>query len=171
MTSPKTLRRWPMRNFLAELERSAEDDLDPFDLFVRRELRICRIKARLRLASRKAWDQIDAASRVPVEDLRSELEVAIFESAFNLGFEHGIIAERTGGAGRSRQTKTGQERFRLSIKRLLVEADLPAEDAASALLDFYSALARPLPRARPSLGHSPVPRGRGGWHSRGRDRR
>jgi hypothetical protein len=127
------------------------------------------LKSRLRTASRKAWNQIDSASRVPVEDLRSELEVAIFESAFNLGFEHGIISERTGRPGR-RRAMTTQKRFRRSIRRLLAEASLPPEDAASALLDFYRALMRPIPPLRSPLGHSPVPRVLGGSRGRVRDR-
>lgn len=142
MTSLKTLRRWPTRNFLAELERPTREDIHPFDLFARREARIRRIKARLQVASRVAQAQTDNASRIAVADLRSDLEVAIFESAFNLGFEHGVINERTAGHVGRRLTTAGQKRFRQSIRRLLAETDLSTQDAAAALLDFCGALAR-----------------------------
>ena len=143
MTSPKTLRRWPKRDFLAELERpAAEEDLHPFDVFARREARIRRLKARLRVASGKARAETDAARRAVVEDLRSDLEVAIFESAFNLGFEHGVINERTAGRADRRKAKRAQQRFRASIRRLLAGTDLSTQEAAAALLDFCGALAR-----------------------------
>jgi hypothetical protein len=148
MTSLKTLRRWPTHDFLAELEPSTEDPSYPFDGFFRREAEVRRLRRRLQVASGALWKEIDVASRTTVEDLRSDLESAIFKAAFNLGFEHGMISERTAGRIGRRQAKAAQKRFCLSVQQLLAENDLSTQGAAAALLDFCGALVRgPRPTA------------------------
>ena len=154
--SVRGLRLWPGRNFLAELERQQEgDDLHPFDMFARREPRIRRLKARLRVASGAMRGRIAAAARLTIEDTRAELEAALFETAFNVGFEHGLIAERaasSGGGGAS----PSERRFRLAVRRLLADSELSSPDAGSALLDFCRALMKGIPLPNPTVHGRPL---------------
>lgn len=85
----RTARRWPSRNFLAELEPTLRDPISVEDL-ARRSPRLRRLYRTLRSASSAVRSRVSESEWIRLADTRALIGTTEFELAFNLGFEHGF---------------------------------------------------------------------------------
>jgi hypothetical protein len=138
-----SLRRWPSRNFLGELEPSLRDRYALDDL-ARRDPRLRGLHRRLRAVSRTIEARIGGPDWVRYSDARALLQTAEFELAFNLGFENGLIAGRADTLAAESSENEPAERLRMSVRRALAEVPLAANAALTVLLELAHALALPL---------------------------
>jgi hypothetical protein len=138
-TATTTLRRWPERNFLAELEPPLRET-NALDDVARRDPRLRRLQRRLALASRTIRGRVSSEVWVSFSDASLAVLSAEFELAFNLGFENGFLSGRTERT-RSSRPPLPDDRFASDIRRLIAGTEAPRERLLGALLEVSSALA------------------------------
>lgn len=158
MTSAIRSRRWPHRNFLDELEPAllqpdAIEDLAHRDPRLRNAYRV------LRRWSRKIRLQVPSDDWASLRDARALIQTMEFELAFNLGFETGLLARRTGLSPRP----TGRGRTDLDLAALAALQNLlrtkgAPKRAATFLVRLASALLEPEPPRLADPGRPPAVR-------------
>lgn len=145
-----TIRRWPARDFFKEF-RSATDADDPIDVLITRDPRVSRLrKAVSRLAGR-VHEQVNAQDWIALADAYALLRATEVEAGFNLGFENGVVRERSETAARRRHRAAispAEAEFRTELRRMLAASPLPAAAVTSALLELSWALVREPRHAR-----------------------
>jgi hypothetical protein len=138
-----TIRRWPSRNFLAEL--SVEHEPVEIDDLARRERSLRRLMTSFSATSEIVRAQVRGPDWIAFSDARTELRSAEFEAAFNLGFEHGVMtapAERADARPPARL-----KQFRRQLRVVLGRTTLTNQDLLGAMLDLCAALAKGPPDA------------------------
>jgi hypothetical protein len=136
--STHALRKWPRRNFLAELDPELRDSRAIDDL-ARESVHLRRLHAAVRALSRPIRSRIGRKAWVEFGDARSALQAAEFELAFNLGFENGLIAAQTKLPRRG--ASEPERQLHQELRRLLAGAALPGNRLLALLLEFSRALA------------------------------
>jgi len=143
-----TLRRWPARNFLAELEPEQRDRYALDDLALR-DPRCRHTYRNVQRLGRILQTRMGGPDWVRFTDARTSFQTALFELAFNLGFENGMIKMRAESLRGSKTHSVEMERrFSAGLRSLLAAAPLTAERAMLLLLEVAYALAAaemPLP--------------------------
>lgn len=135
--STRGLRKWPRRNFLAELDPRLRDTRAIDDL-ARESVHLRRLQAAVRKRSGPIRSRIGRKAWVEFADARSALQAAEFELAFNLGFENGLIAAQT--RLHRRAASEPERQLREDLRGLLAGAVLPRNRLLALLLEFSRAL-------------------------------
>jgi hypothetical protein len=136
MKPQRTLRRWPTRNFLAELDTPQRDRYAIDDL-ARREPRIRRAQRLVRAAARSVEARVHGPDWIRYRDAAMTLQLAIFEVAFNLGYENGLIARTSATPGDHGTSEQNAERtLHLELRRALAHAPLRSDRAARVVLEI-----------------------------------
>ena len=155
MSPSSSLRRWPKRNFLAEIDPELRDT-HAIDDLAREDVALRRLHGTVRKISLSIRQRIDRAEWLEFADARSALQTAEFELAFNLGFENGLIAGRTEpstesrGRGGNKTAHARYEALRGEIRQMVAHASIPHARVLAVLLEFSRALAIDAPRGSPS---------------------
>jgi len=160
------LLHWPARNYFAELEPPMKETHPVDDLMGRDpDLRKIRRSAyrRLRLLQKHA----DSNALLDFEAERNHLDAARVETAFNIGFEGGLIAGRAEGIERTRRSSPGPDEraFRYEILRTVLTTRACPQDMQAAVLEVAWALALSAPpdlAASDASGARSRPRAPGG---------
>ncbi len=147
MRSHGHLRRWPRRNFLAELEPDLRDT-HAIDDLARRDPRLRRLQAGVRVTSRSIRSRVKPDAWIEFADLLAAARTMEFEIAFNLGFENGLVRGRVEAAGKGRHRKrTVEERgFEGEIRRLIAGSEIASNRLLALLAELCAALAAGEPR-------------------------
>jgi len=143
------LRKWPSRNFLAELEPELRESGHIEDL-IGREPRLRALNAKVAALARRLRPGINSRDWLAYADARAFLRTAEFELAFNLGFENGLVlgrAERLAPPVPPRG-HPHEDDPRHDLLRVLAGTTRPPEDAATRLLELALALLRGAPTAQ-----------------------
>jgi len=138
-----TIRRWPSRNFLAEL--SVEHEPAEIDDLARRARPLRRLMTSFRATSEIVRAQVRGPDWIEFSDARTELRSAEFKAAFNLGFEHGALTVRAERAAALPSARLKQ--FRRQLRVVLGRTTLTNQDLLGAMLDLCVALAKGPPDA------------------------
>jgi hypothetical protein len=136
-----TLRRWPARNFLAELEPELRDRYALDDLALR-DPRCRHAYRKVQMLGRILQSRMGGPDWVRFTDARTSFQTALFELAFNLGFENGMIRTRAESLrGGKTHPEEVERRFSAALRSLLAAAPLTADRAMLSLLELAYALA------------------------------
>jgi hypothetical protein len=139
-----------------------EPDLrDPRDVeeLAQREAGLASLRSSLRAATRSIRPLIGAKRWIEFADANAAVRTAEFELAFNLGFEHGIIAARAESKwARPTAADRAARRFQTEVRRLFAASTIPARDATSVLLRICWAMAfTPPAQAPPTIRRKRAP--------------
>jgi hypothetical protein len=125
-----------MRNFLAELETPQRDSYAISDL-ARREPRIRHAQRLLRAAAGSIEARVRGPDWVRYRDATLTLQLAVFEVAFNLGYENGLIARGPVSPDSRAPPEQGPEKaLQLELRRALAHAPVRSNRAARVLLEI-----------------------------------
>jgi hypothetical protein len=139
MNPPSSLRRWPSVNFLAQLEPTQRDGY-AFDDLARREPRLRRAYRPVQALGRLLQAKIGGPDWVRFADARTRFQTALFEVAFNLGFENGIIRTRS-ELVRQRHPSDSERHLADELRKVVALANVGADRAIVAILGLAYALA------------------------------
>ena len=124
MKPQATLRQWPTVNFLDEIEAPAPEPQALYDLACR-EPAIRRAYRKVQSLGKTLQARIGGPTWAGFADARTNFQTALFELAFNLGFENGIIRTRNRDGARE-----APERLRAASKRRTEEGSRGCERAS-----------------------------------------
>jgi hypothetical protein len=159
MTSPIRSRRWPHRNFLDELEPDLRQP-DAIEDLAHRDPNLRNAYRALRRWSRKIRSKVPSSDWASFRDARVVIQTMEFELAFNLGFETGHLARRTGLSPRpTRRGRTDLDLATLAALQRLLRTKGAPKHAATLLVRLASALLEPEP-PRGADSVAPLPAGR-----------
>ncbi len=139
MTPSDSLRLWPARNFLAEIE-PPERDLYALDDLALREPRLRRAYRKVQTLGRALQERVGRADWTRFTDARTFFQSALFELAFNLGFENGLIKVQA-EVLRERKPTGAERRFGEELRQIVARAPVSAERAMLTVLELAYALA------------------------------
>jgi hypothetical protein len=139
MSPPSSLRRWPSVNFLLDLEPIQRDRYALDDLALR-EPALSRAYRKVQVLGKALQSRVGGPDWVRFTDARTIFQSALFELAFNLGFENGVIRTRSELV---RQTHPSDAERLLSdeLRKVVALAEVSAERAIVAVLGLAYALA------------------------------
>ena len=147
MNPPRSLRRWPACNFLADLESTQREQYTLDDLALR-DPALRRAYRKVQTLGKALQTRVGGPDWVRFSDARTRFQTALFELAFNLGFENGIIRTRSEMV---RQTHASDAERQLGdeLRRVVALSGMDAERAMMAMLGVAYALTdSPLTRGR-----------------------
>jgi hypothetical protein len=139
MSRPASLRRWPSVNFLAELEPTQRDGY-AFDDLAQREPPLRRAYRPVQTLGRILQAKIGGPDWVRFTDARTRFQTALFQVAFNLGFENGIIRTRS-ELVRQRHPSDPERLLGDELRKVIALANVGADRAIVAVLGLAYALA------------------------------
>ena len=139
MNPSSSLRRWPSVNFLADLEPTQQDRY-AFDDLALREPQLRRAYRRVQVLGRALQVRIGGPDWVRFSDARTRFQTALFELAFNLGFENGIIRTRSELVRRTHPSES-ERLLGDELKKVIAQAEVSADRAIVAVLGVAYALA------------------------------
>ena len=139
MNPPSSLRRWPSVNFLAELEPTQRDGY-AFDDLALREPPLRRAYRRVQALGRILQARTGGPDWVRFTAARTRFQTALFEVAFNLGFENGIIRTR-GELVRQGHPSDSERHLSDELRKVVALADVGADRTIVAVLGLAYALA------------------------------
>lgn len=139
MNPPSSLRRWPSVNFLADLEPMQRDRY-AFDDLALREPRLRRAYRRVQVLGRALQARIGGSEWVRFSDARTRFQTALFELAFNLGFENGMIRTRSELVRRTHPSEA-ERLLADELRKVVAHAEVGPDRAIVAVLGLAYALA------------------------------
>jgi len=147
MSPSPSLRRWPSVNFLADLE-PAQRDRYAFDDLALREPQLRRAYRKFQVLGRLLQGKVGGPDWVRFSDARTEFQTALFEVAFNLGFENGILRTRS-ELVRQKHPSDTERTLRDELRKVVALAEVSADRAIVAVLGLAYALAEAPPACEP----------------------
>jgi hypothetical protein len=139
MIPSESLRLWPARNFLAEIE-PAERNLYALEDLAVREPRLRRAYRKVQTLGRALQERVGRSDWTRFTDARTFFQSALFELAFNLGFENGLIKVQA-EVLRERKPTGAERRFGEELRQIVARAPVSAERAMLTVLELAYALA------------------------------
>jgi hypothetical protein len=139
MIPAESLRLWPARNFLAEIE-PAERSLYALEDLAVREPRLRRAYRKVQTLGRALQERVGRSEWTRFTDTRTFFQSALFELAFNLGFENGLIKVQA-EVLRERKPTGAERRFGEELRQIVARAPVSAERAMLTVLELAYALA------------------------------
>jgi hypothetical protein len=139
MSPSPSLRRWPSVNFLADLEPTRRDRY-AFDDLALREPRLRRAYRKVQALGRLLQAKVSGPDWVRFSDARTQFQTALFELAFNLGFENGLIRTRS-ELVRQRHPSDAERSLGDELRKAVALAEVSADRAIVAVLGLACALA------------------------------
>jgi hypothetical protein len=136
-----TLRRWPSVNSLTELEPTDGEPYTLYDLALRDPV-LRRAHRKVQVLGKALEARIGGPDLVRLTDARTYFEIALFEMAFNVGFENGIIRARAELVLRGHPSDS-ERQLSDEFRKVVAAADLGADRALVAVLGLAYALADP----------------------------
>jgi len=139
MKPQATLRQWPTVNFLDEIEAPAPEPQALYDLACH-EPALRRAYRKVQSLGKTLQARIGGPTWAGFADARTNFQTALFELAFNLGFENGIIRTRTEMV-RERHPSDSERHLSDELRKVVAVANVGANRALVAVLGLAYALA------------------------------
>jgi hypothetical protein len=138
----RRLLHWPARNYFADMEPPTKEG-HPVDDLMGRDPDLNRIRRRALRRLRRLQRSADSSALLDFEAERNHLDAARVETAFNIGFEGGLITGRTEGIERARRAPLDPDEraFRNEILRAVLTTQARPCDMQAAVLEVAWALA------------------------------
>jgi len=144
----RRLLHWPARNYFAELQPPMKES-HPVDDLMECDADLKKIRARTYQRLRRLQKGADSSALLDFEAERNHFDAARVETAFNIGFEGGLIAGRAEGIERARRAPLDPDEraFRDEILRNVLTTRARPQDMQAAILEVAWALALSVPPA------------------------
>ena len=141
-TASARLLRWPTRNYFGELEPTPKEG-HPVDDMMERDPGLRRLRRQAHRHLARLQGTTASSAVLDFEAARNHLDSARVETAFNIGYEGGLVAGIVAGFGRARGTRREANEVALvhDIRRTVVGAGVPRARIQAVLLELSLALA------------------------------
>jgi len=144
----RRLLHWPARNYFAELQPQMKGS-HPVDDLMERDPDLKKIRRGAYQRLQRLQKRSESSALLDFEAERNHLDAARIETAFNIGFEGGLIAGRAEGIERARRAPLDPDgrAFRHEILRTVLTTRARPQDMQAAVLEVAWALALSAPPA------------------------
>lgn len=144
----RRLLHWPARNYFAELQPPMKES-HPVDDLMERDPDLRKLRRGTYRRLRRLQKSAHSGPLLDFEAERNHLDAARVETAFNIGFEGGLIAGRAEGIERARRAPPDPDgrTFRHEILRTVLTTRARPQDMQAAILAVAWALALSVPPA------------------------